>query len=152
MLVTPIDRPIDRAVQLKRADFPKGSASTADEAENVHDAIDGRVWFFPELGNGWSSKPSPAQQWYAIDLGKPVKLERAELAFFADGGHFAAPRAYRLQEWVGGTWRDLPARADAPLANGITHARWPATTTSKVRVMFDLTPNRAMRLVEAKLY
>ncbi len=148
----PIDRPIDRAVQLKRTDFPKGSASTAEEAENVHDAIDGRVWFFPELGNGWSSKPSPAQQWYAIDLGKPVKLERAELAFFADGGHFAAPRAYRMQAWVDGQWRDLPAQADAPLANGITHARWPALTTSKVRVMFDLTPNRAMRLVEAKLY
>lgn len=147
-----IDRPIDRAVQLVRGRFPKGSASTGTDAEKVHDAIDGRVWFMPELGNGWSSAPTPAQQWYAVDLGKPISLSRAELAFFADGGRYAAPKAYRMQAWIGGAWRDLRGRADAPLANGITHARWKAMTTSKVRVTFDLQPNRAMRLVELKLF
>ena len=147
-----IDRPIDRAVQLVRDQFPKGSASTGTDAEKVHDAIDGRIWFMPELGNGWSSAPTPAQQWYAVDLGKPISLSRAELAFFADGGRYAAPKTYRVQAWIGGAWRDLRGRADAPLANGITHARWKAMTTSKVRVTFDLQPNRAMRLVELKLF
>ncbi|NJR79505.1 MGH1-like glycoside hydrolase domain-containing protein [Sphingomonas corticis] len=147
-----IERPVDRAVQLVRGAFPKGSASTGTDAEKVHDAIDGRVWFMPELGNGWSSAPAPAAQWYAVDFGKPVSLSRAELAFFADGGRYAVPRGYRVQAWVDGTWQDLRARADAPLANGITHARWPATTTSRVRVTFDLAPNRAMRLVELKLF
>lgn len=147
-----IDRPIDRSVQLVRGQFPKGSASSATGEENVHDAIDGRVWFFPELGNGWSSDPSPAQQWYAIDFGKPTRLERAELAFFADGGRFAAPVAYRLQSWDGAGWRDIAARLDAPVANGITHARWQPVTTAKLRILFDQRPNRAMRLVEAKLF
>ncbi|SFP57195.1 discoidin domain-containing protein [Sphingomonas rubra] len=148
----PIARPIDRAVQLVRGQFPKGSASTATGEENVHDAIDGRVWFFPELGNGWSSEPGPVRQWYAIDFGKAMRLERAELAFFADGGRFAAPAAYRLQAWNGRDWADLPARADAPVANGITHARWPSMTTTRVRILFDQQPNRALRLVEAKLF
>lgn len=149
---TPIVRPIDRAVQLVRGQFPKGSASTAIDAENVHDAIDGRVWFFPELGNGWSSEPGPIRQWYAIDFGRPTRLERAELAFFADGGRFAAPLAYRLQAWSGAEWVDLSARAGTPVANGVTRVDWPAVTTSRIRILFDLRPNRAMRLVEAKLF
>ncbi|WP_163959558.1 MGH1-like glycoside hydrolase domain-containing protein [Sphingomonas insulae] len=148
----PIVRPIDRSVQLVRDRFPKGSASTGTNPENLHDAIDGRVWFFPQLGNGWSSDPTPAQQWYAIDFGKPVALARAELAFFADGGRFAAPSAYRMQAWNGRDWYDLAATADAPIANGITHARWTPVTTSRIRILFDQRANRAMRLVEAKLF
>ncbi len=148
----PVVRPIDRAVQLKRGDFPKGSASSATDPENVHDAIDGRVWFFPELGNGWSSDPKARQQWYAIDFGKPTALTRAELAFFADGGRFTVPVSYRMQAWNGSGWYDLPAVGDRPLANGITHVRWKPATTSQIRILFDQQPNRAMRLVEVKLF
>jgi hypothetical protein len=145
-------RAIDRAVQLVRGTFPMGSASSNADIENVHDAIDGRIWFFPELPNGWSSAAGVADQWYAVDLGKPVRLERAELAFFADGRRFAVPERYRMQAWTGTGWRDLPARADTPVANGITHARWPALTTSKVRVTMRQPAGRALRLVELKLF
>ena len=148
----PITRPINRAVQLVRGEFPKASASSNVDPEALHDAIDGRVWFFPEKPNGWSSAPSPAQQWLAVDLGKPQRIERAELAFFADGKRFAAPRAYRLQAMTPQGWRDLPAKADRPLANGITHARWDAVDTDKVRVLLDQPAGRATRLVELKLF
>jgi len=148
----PIERPIDQSVQLERGQFPKGSASSAAGEENVHDAIDGRVWFYPELGNGWSSDPGSVRQWYAIDFGKPVTIDRAELAFFADGGRFAAPAAYTMQTWDGAGWRDLAVHADAPVANGITHATWPKLTTSRVRFLFEQRPHRAMRLVEAKVF
>lgn len=145
-------RPINKAVQLVRSQFPKGAASSNTEAENVHDAIDGRIWFFPELPNGWSSAASPAEQWYSIDLGKPTSLSRAELAFFEDKTGFAAPQSYRLQMMTANGWRDLDARADKPLANGITHANWNMVTTDKVRVVFRQKPGRATRLVEFKLF
>ncbi|MBV2148004.1 discoidin domain-containing protein [Sphingobium sp. AS12] len=149
---TPIARPINRAVQLVRGQFPMGSASSNSDAENVHDAIDGRTWFFPELANGWSSAPAPAQQYYAIDLGQPTDISRAELAFFADGQRFAVPRAYRLQAWMADRWQDVATPKGSPVANGVTPLRWPAIRTSKVRLRLTQAPGKATRLVEFKLF
>ncbi len=150
--VPAVARPINLAVQLVRGQYPLGSASSATEAENVHDAIDGRTWFFPELPNGWSSAPSPAAQWYAIDLGKPTRLSRAELAFFADGKGFAAPSRYRLQAKVDGRWQDIATPKGAPVANGVTDVRWPARSVREVRVAFTQQPGKAVRLGEFKLF
>ncbi len=148
---TPV-RPIDLAVQLVRGAFPKGSASSNADVENVHDAIDGRLWFFPELPNGWSSAPSPAEQWYEVDFGRPVRIARTELAFFADGTRFAAPTSYRLQAMTGRGWTDIEGRFDAPLANGVTHGRWAPLTTDRIRVLLAQPSGRATRLVEFKLF
>ncbi len=143
---------VAQSIQLRRDAFPKGSASSMQDPENIHDAIDGRTWFFAELGNGWSSEPGKQDQWYAIDFGKPVTIGRAELAFFADGGRFAAPERYQLQVWRNDGWQDIPARADKPVANGVTHARWSPVTTSRIRVTFRQPANRAMRLAEFKVF
>jgi hypothetical protein len=152
----PIERPIDRAVQLVRGQFPKGSASSNTDAENIHDAIDGRVWFFPELANGWSSAVSPATsspaQWYEIDFGKRVTLSRTELAFFADDKAFAAPRSVRLQAWDGQRWLPLRTIGSDPVPNGITHARWAPIALDKIRVLFAQPPWKRTRLVEMKVY
>lgn len=151
-----VHRPINRAVQLVRGQFPIGSASSNAEPENLHDAIDGRTWFFPELVNGWASAPSPASaptdQYYAIDLGQPVALGRAELAFFADGQGFAVPMDYRLQAWVDGAWRDVATPRSRPIANGVTDIRWPQLRTSKVRLRFTQPRGKAVRLAEFKLF
>jgi hypothetical protein len=147
----PEPRPIDRAVQLIRDQFPKGSASSGTAAENIHDAIDGRLWFFPEQANGWSSDPGAATQWYAVDLGKPVTLERAELAFFADRDRFAVPASWRLQGWTDKGWRDL-SHGGQPVANGITDTNWRAASVSKVRLTMRQPAGKAIRLVEMKLF
>ncbi len=148
----PIARPINKAVQLVRGQYPMGSASSNADTENVHDAIDGRTWFFPELPNGWSSAAAPAQQWYAIDLGRPQAIGRAELAFFADGKGFAVPARYRMQAWVDGDWRDIAAPKGSPVANGVTDVRWPALRTARIRVAFTQHPGKAVRLAEFKLF
>ncbi|WP_230461167.1 MGH1-like glycoside hydrolase domain-containing protein [Sphingobium sp. CAP-1] len=148
----PIARPINHAVQLVRGRYPIGSASSNTDPDNVHDAIDGRTWFFPELPNGWSSAPSPADQYYAIDLGRPVALARAELAFFADGKGFAVPQSYRLQAWIDGDWHDIAAPKGRPVANGVADVRWTKRAVSKVRLRFTQPHGKATRLAEFKLF
>jgi hypothetical protein len=148
----PIARPIDRAVQLVRGEYPRASASSNADPESLHAAIDGRVWFFPEAANGWVSAPSPARQWFAVDLGRAQRLGRAEIAFFADGQRFAAPVAYRLQAMTPAGWRDLDAHAEAARPNGITNASWAAVTTDKLRLVVDQPAGKATRLVELKLF
>lgn len=147
-----IARPIDHAVQLVRGAFPKGSASSGSDPEKIHDAIDGRVWFFPEMPNGWDSAASSRPQWFTVDLGKPTRLSRAELAFFADGKDFAAPEAYRLQMWTPAGWRDVRRNSGPALANGITAVRWHEITTDKIRLIVRQPKGKRTRLIEVKLF
>jgi hypothetical protein len=152
---TPIARPIDLAVNLVRSDYPRGSASAGADPKTVHQALDGRVWFFPEMANGWSPGPNTSkgqkQAWFAVDFGKPTPVASAELSFFADDQAFAAPARYRLEAWRDGKWEAV-AKVPAPLANGVDKTTWAPVTTTKLRAVFDLTPGKDMRLVEMKVF
>ncbi|MDH7640987.1 MGH1-like glycoside hydrolase domain-containing protein [Sphingomonas oryzagri] len=151
--LAPIERPIDLAVNLVRSDYPKGSASVNADPAALHGALDGRVWFFPEMANGWSTIGSAhAWDWFAVDLGKAAQVHAAELAFYADGKDFAVPSAYRLQVWDGG-WKDVPAASlPPPVANGITRIAWPAISSAKLRLLVKKPARAAVRLVEIKLF
>lgn len=148
----PIDRPIDVAVQLVRGEFPKPSASSNADPEALHDAIDGRIWFYPEVANGWSPPASPSEQWFAVDLGQQRVLRRAEVAFFADGQRFAAPLRYRFQVMTANGWRDLQGDFGPPLSNGVTRARWRAVRAQKIRLLLSQRIGFSTRLVELKLF
>jgi len=147
----PIARPIDLAVNLVRSDFPRGEASAGADPKTVHQALDGRVWFFPEMANGWSPGLGQAQAWFAVDFGRPTSVRSAELSFFADDQGLAAPKGYRLEAWIDGKWIEV-AKASAPLANGVDRTGWKPVTTSKLRAVFDLAPSKDMRLVEMKVF
>ena len=149
---TPIARSIDQAVQLAPNNGPKLSASSNDDQTALHEAVDGRVWFFPELVNGWTPTGTASQQWFEIDLGQAKTLSHAELAFFADGKRFAAPAAYHLERWDGSQWQTLPAQADPVLPNGITQVRWAPVALTKMRLVMTRAGQGNIRLVEIKLF
>lgn len=148
----PITRSINRAANLVRTDYPKASASSGTDPEKLHDAIDGRVWFFPEVPNGWDSTSTETSEWVEVDLGKLVPVNRAELSFFANG-KIAAPRSYALQYWSQGQWRDVPQRQPlSTMANTILSVDWPPITTDRVRIMIEKKTGFQVRLVEFKLF
>ncbi|MBO9557929.1 MAG: discoidin domain-containing protein [Caulobacter sp.] len=146
----PMARPIDLAVNLVRSDYPRGAASSGADPKTVHQALDGRVWFFPEMANGWSPGVV-GEAWFEVDFGKPTAVNSAELSFYADDKTFAAPARYRLEAWKDGKWVEV-ARAGAPLANGVDRTTWASVTASKLRAVFDLAPGKDMRLVEMKVF
>jgi hypothetical protein len=149
---TPIARPIDLAVNLVRSAYPRGLASVNGDPASLHQAIDGRLWFFPETPNGWSTAGSThAWDWFAVDFGKPIATHAAELAFYADGARFGVPSAYRVQMWDG-AWKDVAATLPAAVANGITRVEWAATTGRKLRVLVRQPKQGAVRLVELKAF
>ncbi|MEJ5977391.1 glycosyl hydrolase family 65 protein [Novosphingobium sp. PS1R-30] len=147
-----IAREVNQAVQLVRGQFPKPSASSNQEPAKLQDAVDGRVWFYPELPNGWDSPGAGKPEWFAIDLGRPMPLAQAELAFFADARRFAAPRGVEIEIWRDGQWHSVAKPAGAPLANGITRLDWPTVATDRVRLRMIPAGKQAIRLVEFKLF
>lgn len=148
----PVDERINRAVALVPGQFPKPSASVNGDSESMRTVVDGRVWFFPEMANGWSTAGAEnGMAWLELDLGKDVSLSGAELAFFGDDRQFAAPSSVQLQLWQEDRWVDVASDITA-VENGVVPVDWAATTASKARVLIQNEPGKAARLVELKLF
>ncbi|KAI7586150.1 hypothetical protein KC346_g17545 [Hortaea werneckii] len=155
-----ITRPMAKSIQLVRGEYPLGSASSSassrNETENVHDAIDGRTWFFPELPHGWDSEVQnkTSEQWYKIDFGNQTEVTSCELALFVDGGDYVLPNHYEIQvPSANGSWsavwqHDMPAL----IANGVTTIEGDAIKTKALRLAFTQKAGKRVRLAEFKVY
>jgi hypothetical protein len=151
-------RRIDLAVNPGFPYSPLSSASSADPAAPAEQAIDGRMWFFPEISNGWSpSAADPtATSWYQVDLRTPQVIGSIELYFFADGEQYQPPASFQLQYQSSDGWKDVPLQTRAPqtpLANGENRISFPPLRTQQLRIIFKNPPAPArLRLVEAKAF
>ncbi|KAJ4391550.1 hypothetical protein N0V93_005168 [Gnomoniopsis smithogilvyi] len=174
--VTPgaIDRPLAKSVQLQSSStYPVGNASVAGaDVEQIHDAIDGRVWFWTDIVNGYDSAigDGTTSQWFSVNFGAQTSITRAEVAFYqgsqpgtytyADGtyaavnGTFAVPLSYYVQyQDDNGAWTNVTTSVnDAAVANGITNVAWSEVTTSLVRLVFTPASEVQVRLVEFKVF
>ncbi|TKX20774.1 F5/8 type C domain-containing protein [Elsinoe australis] len=149
-----ITRRIAKSTQLYRTDFPKGSVSSGQDAERIHDAIDGRVWFYPEQPQGWDSDATPedSDQWYTIDFGAPTQVSAAELAFFVDGDDFDLPTYYDILRYDGTNWIKIYGFGENLIGNGIVNVNWDELTTNQIRVQFGQKANKRTRLAEFKIF
>ncbi|KAF3919603.1 hypothetical protein ABW20_dc0103764 [Dactylellina cionopaga] len=152
-----ITKPICKSVQLQvDTAYPKGTVSVSGaDVNRVHDAIDGRIWFFPEteVANGWDSPSGGSEVWYQIDFGTSTATRSAEIAFFSDSSlGFDVPSAYRIQV-NSGSWKDAssPVYATA-VANGITRASWTQVSVNQIRIAFTPKSGKKVRLVEFKVF
>jgi hypothetical protein len=149
---------IDLAVNPGLPNGPIASASSADTAAPVDQAIDGRLWFFPEISNGWSpaaADPNPTS-WYMVDLRKVQTIGSVELYFFADGSRYKQPASFALQYRTDAGWQAIPMQQRTPqnpLANGENQAVFPPLRAQEIRVVFTgpIAPSR-MRLIEMKVF
>lgn len=155
-VVRPVAHPVDLAVNLTGKGYPAASASAGTAASGVDQAVDGRIWFFPNVRNYWSSAGSTAgRPWFAVDFGPERRIGSVQLSFFADGTTFQAPTTYVIQSWTGTSWRDVPnahATPAQPVANGENTVTFPAVTTSRLRVRFSTPTSAAVALVEFKAF
>jgi hypothetical protein len=146
----PPARPIDLAMNLVPTAYPRGNASTNATVDSLHPALDGRIWFFPEAANGWSTEGAQGPQWFSVDFGHEQTVAAAELAFYADGKSFAAPAAVKLQVLKDKRWVDVAA--PRTIANGIAKAAWTPVTARQIRVRFQVPKGKSVRLVELKVF
>ncbi|TID26027.1 six-hairpin glycosidase [Venturia nashicola] len=154
-----ISRPIAKSIQLNTTIvFPRGAVSASSvSATEVQSAIDGRIFFFPEIdvANGWSTGPGNGSEfWFEIDFGSATMIERAEIAFFADEAQrFDVPNSYRVQLLgTSGLAEATNSVYAKPVGNGITIASWKKQNTEKVRLVFRPKDGLKVRLVEFKVF
>lgn len=145
----------DLAVNIGEPHGPQPTASSTIAPGSPAEAIDGRLWFFPENPNGWSpqaGKPS----WFAVDFGRNQTIAAVELYFFGDDKSYLAPRSYTLHCKNDDGWHEIiHQRRDPvePLANGRNRVTFPSTDCSALRVEFkEPTAPATLRLIELKAY
>ena len=136
-----VNSPVNLALSLTdTTTYPKASASYANGTGNVHQAIDGRTWYWTNTVNRWSCLGSNnAQDWYQVDFGSAKTFDNAKLSFF-ENGNLKAPTDYRIQvSSNGSTWTDAPGQVKAvatPLGNTTNLVTFTAQTARYVRALF----------------
>jgi len=156
-VIDPVPNTINLTVNYVQKGFPIPSASINNSPDDLYQAIDGRIWFYPDVRNYWSNTGSQAPaDWFSLDFGVPRQLSSVRLYFYADGTRFKAPRKYTLQSYAGdGSWRDVVGQQKSPakpLANGENIVTFPPVATSKIRVLFTNPEQAGVALVEIKAY
>ncbi len=149
---------VDLAVNVGVPDGPHATASSSESEEGLEQGIDGRMWFFPEIANGWSPAVSDAspESWYAVDFGGARNVGSVELYFLDDGRRFKAPASYRVQVKTEAGWKDVPVRKQTPaqaIAGGVNRVEFAGVSAMGVRVLFAQPANGArFRLIELKAF
>jgi hypothetical protein len=145
----------DLAVNIGEPHGPRPTASSAISPGSPAEAIDGRLWFFPENPNGWSPEPGEPS-WFAVDFERDEKVSAVELYFFADGKSYLPPTSYALECKNGDSWHELGSQQRdpaSPLANGRNHVAFTPTKCSALRINLQGPAAPAnLRLIELKAY
>jgi len=151
-------RRIDLAVNPGFPYGPLATASSSDADAPTEQAIDGRLWFFPEISNGWSpsAADSGATSWYQIDLRTPQTIGSVELYFSADRERYRPPSSFQLQYQTGDGWKNIPLQArypEPPISGGENRISFPPLRIQQLRIIFVNPPVPArLRLIEAKIF
>jgi hypothetical protein len=134
------------------------TAYSTASATAIAEAIDGRLWFFPENPNGWSPESSAKDptSWYTVNFGRSRTIGSVNLFFFSDGSKYLTPSSYRVQCQIDGNWQDIPRQKhspELPLANGENSVTFPAVTTQAIRLtLTNPSPPASVRLIEIKAF
>jgi hypothetical protein len=141
---------------MARSGFPMPSASVNNSEDELYQAVDGRVWFYPNVRNYWSNAGSQTDEdWFSLDFGIEKQCGSAELYFFADGVNFKPPTKFTVQYWTGQDWSDvsgLHQMPQTPLANGENSITFRPVNTSKLRILFANPKQASIALVELKVF
>ncbi len=110
----PSPRRVDLAVNPGVAGSPTATASSTLELTKIDEAIDGRMWFFPENANGWSPDQSDTAPWYSVHFGQPQHVENVELYFFSDKDRYIVPSSVELETLTGTGWVRIRGQVRTP--------------------------------------
>jgi len=137
-------QPENYALNIWRKEYPSPSASINSTPDSsMYQAIDGRIWYFSEITNRWTTERSTSQNdWYAIDFGEPHQLSSVKLYLFADSKTFAVPDAATIEYKNGVQWIPVKLKeqdAGKLIGNTVNTIPFDKITANKIRINFKHT-------------
>src|SRR5688572_30601851 len=150
----PTKQGLDYALNINRKGYPQPSASVNTVPDSsLYQAIDGRIWYFPEITNRWSTEGSTSStDWYAIDFGKVRDVSKVKIYLFVDDKVFGVPENYTLEYKNGNDWLALKdAGTKSLVGNTVTIITFNKVSTTAIRINFK-HQTRQVALAELECY
>lgn len=141
-VITPVARlPVNHALNIERKGYPVPSASVnTDPDTSLYQAVDGRIWYFTEITNRWTSLGSAsATDWYATDFGQPKEISSVKVYLFADGKTYAVPGSVTIEYQSGDKWLAVKMKEQKPAilaGNTVNVFSFEKITATKIRLTF----------------
>jgi hypothetical protein len=137
-------QPANYALNTWRKGYPAPSASINSNPDtSLYQAVDGRIWYFTEITNRWTTEGSTSQNdWYAIDFGETHELSSVKLYLFADNKTFAVPDAVTIEYKNGGEWISVKLKeqnAGKFIGNTVNAIAFDKITANRIRINFRHT-------------
>jgi hypothetical protein len=137
--------------------FPKPSASVNNEPDtSMFQAIDGRIWYFPEIINYWSSFGSmTTKDWYAVEFDKEKSVSQIKLYLYTDNKTFFVPDSITVEYGNGEKWlpamisNQTPAALTANTSNDLQISN---VTAKAVRINLFHQKNKQAAFTEVEIY
>jgi hypothetical protein len=144
---------VDYALNINRKGYPQPSASINTAPDSLYQAIDGRIWYFPEISNRWSTEGSTSSMdWYAIDFGKTRGLTRIKIHLYVDDKAFGFPEKLVIEYKNGNQW--LPLKEESPpnlVGNTENTVTFDKVSATALRINFK-HETKQVALVELECY
>jgi hypothetical protein len=151
----PIVDPTNYALNIWKKGFPTPSASVNTITDTLYKGIDGKIWYFPEVQNVWSTEGSTAKEdWYQVDFGKGQELSSIKLYLCNDGKRFTLPDSLSIQYQSGNQWLSPKMTKQTPeklIGNTVNKFEFEKIVADKVRIVFK-HPNGQVALTELECY
>lgn len=152
----PTKQPLNYALNITQKNYPVPSASVNTNPDtSLYQAIDGRIWYFPEITNRWTTLGSTAKtDWYALDFGGPKEISNIKIYLFADGVTYDVPESFTVDYQEGGQWKPVriknPNRLK-PVGNTVNTISFDKITASHIRINFN-HDDKAVAVSEIECY
>ena len=128
------------ALNIYQKSYPVPSASINAVDTALYQAIDGRIWFFPEITNRWTTSGSTSSSdWYALDFGQPREISTITIYPVAYDTTFKAPENFLVEYFSNSIW--IPAKVtnqqpEKPIGNTVNTLKLEKIKTDKIKISF----------------
>jgi hypothetical protein len=100
----------------------------------------------------WGTWPQQGTQWVQLEWPSPVRVNKADVYFFDDGGGVRLPASWKIQQWDGDSFEDVTGVASYPTAiDAYNTVSFDTVSTSKLRVQLE-AGGASLGLLEVKVY
>ena len=100
------------ALNIARKKYPSPSASVNSVPDSLYQAVDGRVWYFPEITNRWTTQGSTSKSdWFEIDFSNVKEISSIKLYPFADNKTFEIPDDITIEYQIKQDWAPVKIKS-----------------------------------------
>jgi hypothetical protein len=133
--------PTGYALNITRTGYPIPSASiNAVPDTSLYQAIDGRIWYFTEITNRWTTEGSTSNKdWYALDFGQSHEISTVKIYLVDDSTTFSVPGNISIEYKNSNDWVPVKLKEyNQPklIGNTVNEITFEKVNTTSIRINF----------------